>query len=150
MSAIISAGYNVDFTDAETIDRLGIHHPILVIPPTDRIPVSTLQKIQQYVAGGGKVIAVGRAPSVDDEGQANSQIAALSRQLFSAANGSFVSAESALGDALRKAAIPDLQLSSGKEEIGFIRRRLPTADIYFVANTSNHPVIGPCGVFNGA
>ena len=38
MSAILSAGYNVDFTDAETIDRLGIHHEILVIPPTDRIP----------------------------------------------------------------------------------------------------------------
>ncbi len=60
MSAILSAGYNVDFTDAATIDRLGIHHEILVIPPTDRIPVSTLEKIQQYVAGGGKVISVGR------------------------------------------------------------------------------------------
>ena len=140
MSAILSAGYNVDFTDAATIDRLGIHHEILVIPPTDRIPVSTLEKIQQYVAGGGKVISVGRPPSLDDEGQTNPQISALSHQLFSAANGSFVSAESALGDALRKAAAPDLQLSGGKDEIGFIRRELPTADIYFVANTSNRPV----------
>jgi hypothetical protein len=140
MSTIISAGYNVDFTDAETVDRLGVHHPILVIPPTDRIPLSTLQKIQQYVASGGKAIAVGRAPSVDDEGQANAQIAALSHQLFSATNGSFVSAEAALGDALRRASAPDVQLSSGRDEIGFIRRKLPTADIYFLANTSNHPV----------
>ncbi len=87
MSAILSAGYNVDFTDAETIDRLELHHPILVIPPTDRIPLSALKKIQQYVASGGKVISVGRAPSMDDEGQATPEIGALSQQLFSAANG---------------------------------------------------------------
>ena len=140
MSTIFSAGYNVDFTDAASIDRLGIHYPILIIPATDRIPLSTLQKIQQYVASGGKVISVGRAPSSDDEGRATPEVAALSRQLFSAANGSFVSSEVALGDALRKSAVPDLQLSSGKDVIGFIRRKLPNADIYFVANTSNHPV----------
>ena len=45
------------------INKIGIHYPVLVIPPTDRIPVETLRKIQQYVAGGGKAIAVGRAPS---------------------------------------------------------------------------------------
>ncbi len=27
-----------------------------------------------------------------------------------------------------------------RSEVGFIRRKLPTADIYFVANTSNRPV----------
>ncbi len=140
MSAILSAGYNVDFVDAETIDRSGIHYQILIIPPTDRIPLSTLEKIQRYVAGGGKVISVGRAPSIDDEGQANSQISALSRQLFSSANGSFVFADAVLADALHKAAAADLQLSASRDEIGFIRRKLPSADIYFVANTSNHPV----------
>ena len=56
MSAILSAGYNVDFIDADTIDRLGIHHPILVIPPTDRIPEEASNKIAQFVAHGGKVI----------------------------------------------------------------------------------------------
>ncbi len=65
ISAILSAGYNLDFIDADAINRLGIHQPILVIPPTDRIPVATLVKIQQYVAAGGKVISVGRAPSID-------------------------------------------------------------------------------------
>ena len=42
MSAILDAGYNVDFIDAATIDKLGaIPYPILVIPPTDRISLST-------------------------------------------------------------------------------------------------------------
>jgi hypothetical protein len=140
ISAILSAGYNLDFIDADAINRLGIHQPILIIPPTDRIPVATLEKIQQYVAAGGKVISVGRAPSMDPEGQTTAEITSLSRQLFSASNSTFVADASALEGALRHAAAPDLQLSSNKDEIGFIRRKLPNADIYFVANTSNHPV----------
>ncbi len=61
MSSILSAGYNVDYTDADAINSVGIHYPVLVIPPTDRIPVETLRKIQQYVSAGGRAIAVGRA-----------------------------------------------------------------------------------------
>jgi hypothetical protein len=140
MSAILGAGYNVDFIDAEAVERLGIHYPMLVVPPTDRIPATTLQKIQQYVAGGGKVISVGRAPSLDDEGQATAQVTSLARQLFDVSKSTFVAGEAGLEAALHKAATPDLQLSASKDEIGFIRRKLPDADLYFVANTSNQPV----------
>ena len=49
-----------------------------------------------------------------------------------------------LAKALDSEADPDFKLSDTddhtKEVIGFIRRKLPTADIYFVANTSNQPV----------
>ena len=42
MSAILSAGYNVDFIDAEAIDKVGLGaHSVLVLPPTDRIPDAT-------------------------------------------------------------------------------------------------------------
>src|SRR5271170_5970240 len=145
ISAILSAGYNLDFTDADAIDRLGIHSPILVIPPTDRIPLATLQKIQQYVASGGRVISVGRAPSLNAEGQTTAEVTTISRQLFDGSKSTFVPDESGLEAALHKVATPDLQLaggqpSSNKDEIGFIRRTLPNADIYFVANTSNHPI----------
>jgi hypothetical protein len=138
--AILDAGYNFDFIDPEAISRLGIHYPILVIPPTDRIPAATLQSIQQYVRRGGKVISVGKVPSLSPEGKATEAIASLTKQLFNADNNSFVSSESELGSALRKAAIPDFDLSSSRDEIGFIRRSLPDADIYFIANTSNQPV----------
>ncbi len=140
MSAILSAGYNVDFIDADTIDRLGIHQPVLVLPPTDRIPASTLNNIERYVAGGGKVIAVGRAPSMDDEGQKRPEITTLSAQLFNAASLSLVSGEPDLESALHRAVTPDFEVTSDRDVLGFIRRRLPWADIYFVANTSNHPV----------
>jgi hypothetical protein len=140
MSSILSAGYNVDYIDADAINSVGIHYPVLVIPPTDRIPVETLRKIQQYVAAGGRAIAVGRAPTLDANGQAVTEIASLSRQLFDSSKSTFVADESALGDALHKAVHPDFQLESDNDDIGFIRRKLPAADIYFVANTSNHPV----------
>jgi alpha-L-rhamnosidase len=140
MSAILSAGYNVDFIDADAINHLGIHYPILVIPPTNRIPLDTLRKIHQYTTEGGKVISVGRAPSLDPEGKPIAEIATLSRQLFTQ-----MVNESGLAEALHKAAKPDFSLlasssSTHADQLGFIRRKLTNADIYFVANTSNQPI----------
>jgi hypothetical protein len=140
MSSILSAGYNVDYLDADAIDLVGIHYPVLVIPPADRIPIETLRRIQQYVAAGGRAIAVGRAPTLDANGQALAEIASLSRRLFDSSNLTFVANESALGEALHKAVRPDFQVEGDSHDIGFIRRKLPAADIYFVANTSNHSV----------
>lgn len=144
ISSILSAGYNLDFIDADAIDHVGINHPILVIPPTDRIPAATVRKIQQYVAGGGKVISVGRAPSLSPEGETTPEITNLSSRLFVAAKNTLVPDEAALAAALHQAQKPDLDLTSSNPDIndrvGFIRRRLPTSDIYFVTNTSNEPV----------
>jgi hypothetical protein len=126
MSAILSAGYNIDYIDADAINKLGIHYPVLVIPPTNRIPPETLAKIQHYLAGGGKVICVGSTPAVEGGAQ-------------------HVGDESSLGEALHKSVAPDFQLQSHNDEIGFIRRKLPGADIYFVANTSNNPVAAQAG-----
>ena len=44
------------------------------------------------------------------------------------------------GDAFHKAVPPDFKLEGDHDDVGFIRRKLPAEDIYFVANTSNHPV----------
>jgi alpha-L-rhamnosidase len=141
MSTILSAGYNIDFIDADAINSVGLGpHSILLLPPTNRIPAATLGKISAWVAAGGKVVSVGRAPSVDPEGKTNSQITGLSHQLFDPAKASFVSDEAQLTEALHQAVTPDLQLTSDQDVIGFIRRKLPAADIYFVANTSNHMI----------
>jgi hypothetical protein len=144
MSAILSAGYNIDYIDAEAIDKVGLNHRILVLPPTDRIPVATLKKIQAFAAAGGKVIAVGRAPSLDGEGKPAAEIAELSKLLFVAGRSTFVADTGELGDALRKAATPDFKLANAddpeKDRIGFIRRKLSGADVYFVVNTSNQEI----------
>ncbi len=61
--------------------------------------------------------------------------------MFDASLGSFVKDDSSLATALHQAAPPDLQLvnadDSTRNQLGFIRRKLPFADVYFVVNTSN-------------
>ncbi len=42
-----------------------------------------------------------------------------------------------VGAAIKKAITPDLERAP---EIGFVHRHLPYAEVYFLANTSNHPV----------
>jgi hypothetical protein len=145
MPPILSAGYNVDYIDADAINKVGLGtHQILVIPTTNRIPLETLKKIAAFVANGGKAIAVGRAPSIDPEGKTIAALTALSQRLFSAGNSTLAPDEAHLPEALSQAAKPDLQLpadaSVARSQLGFIRRKLPTADIYFVANTSNQPI----------
>jgi hypothetical protein len=145
MSAILSAGYNVDFIDADAINKVGLgSHQILVIPPTDRIPVETLKKIATFTAAGGKAIAIGHAPSIDPEGKSLAELTKLSKQLFSSSKSTLVADEAALPAALTKATRPDFQIAATDDatraQIGFIRRKLPTADIYFVTNTGNHPI----------
>ncbi len=112
---------------------------MLVIPPTDRIPVETLRAIQRYVAGGGKVIGVGRAPSLNENGESTPELTTLSRQIFDQSKSGVVADPSALAGALHQAVPPDFKLDRANDDVGFIRRKLPDADIYFVANTANHP-----------
>jgi alpha-L-rhamnosidase len=145
MPPILSAGYNVDYIDAEAMGKVGLGtHQILVLPPTDRIPLETLRKIDAFVAKGGKAIAVGRAPSIDPEGKTIPELTTLSQRLFNADNSTLIPDEAHLADALNKAVKPDFQLpaddSIARSQLGFIRRKLPSADVYFVANTSNQPI----------
>ena len=155
VSAVLSAGYNLDFTDANAINRTGIHSPVLLLPPTDRIPAETLQKIGSFVAEGGNAIAVGRIPSLSAEGKpleippicspraAKSTLSAC-HPLFESAAHTFVADPSGLDAALHAAVEPDLQLSETdaavRSQIGFIRRKLGFADIYLVVNTGNQTI----------
>lgn len=140
--AILSAGYNYDFIDADAMDRRGIHHSIVVVPPTDRMPLATLRSLAVFVRSGGKVVALGRAPSMDADGKTIAEVTDLSRELF---GGRVVKTASSLGDALHRATKSDLAFGNSvdaatKDAVGFIRRKLPSGDIYFVVNTSNRDV----------
>ncbi len=135
MSTILNAGYNVDYIDAEAIDKVGIKNQVLVVPPTDRIPVETLGKIAAFVAAGGKAIAIGHLPTLTPDGKP------LKAKMSEIA---VVADEASLAKALPAAAPPDF-VATGMDDatkavVGFIRRKLPNADAYLVVNTSNKPV----------
>ncbi len=86
MQQILGAGHNVDYIDAEAIERVGIPYPVLVMPHVERLSPETMKAISAYVAGGGKVIAVGstpaKAPGFKDAAAIGAEVQQLSRALF--------------------------------------------------------------------
>src|SRR6185437_14908850 len=137
MSPILSAGYNVDFIDAEAVDKVGLGtHQILVIPSTDRIPVAALHKITAWAEHGGHIIAIGKLPTLDAEGKPLNSADTTAIPL--------IPDVSKLAEALHNAAQPDFSLAATddwtRSQVGFIRRKLADADVYFVTNTSNQPI----------
>jgi hypothetical protein len=162
MAAVLDAGYNVDYIDAATIDKLRtIPYSILLIPPTDRIPLSTYKTIEAYANAGGKVIAVGKTPSLAPgliEQADSAGVEAISDRLFVAQGHVGLTPERGIivtalyrpiVELLLKCLPPDLDLDArhtslaDPERVGFIHRKLEDRDIYFVANTENVPFKRP-------
>ena len=143
LGAILSAGYNYDYIDAETIRSVGFGaHSIIVVPPTDRLPLETAQALQAFVAHGGKVLTVGKRPVHTPSGASEPAFSSM-ENIFGNGNGIPVHAD-AIVSALHGAAKPDLAITSEDpdaiNQIGFIRRKLTGADVYFVTNTSNRDI----------
>lgn len=141
--AVENAGYNFDYIDAAAIKARGIHYPVLVLPNVDRMSPATLSRIEQYVKSGGKVIAVGRvpahAPGLLHYAQISAQVSRAARTFFDqpSAHVQFIPAIDALGNTLHKMVPPGMQLTPEASAVGFIRRKLADAEVYFIANTSN-------------
>jgi alpha-L-rhamnosidase len=146
MSTILNAGYNIDYIDAATINKLDvIPYSILILPPTDRIPLVTYTKISKYSSRNGNVIALEKVPSIAPgllEQNQNLDIQALSTQLFHSTNhvGTLLHSLTQLPEALHKALPPDITVTGQTTDLGFIHRKLPKSDVYFVVNSSNHPI----------
>jgi len=140
---ILNAGFNLDFIDADAIDKLGINYKVLILPGIERLPLATYRKIEAFAKSGGIVIATrslpSLAPGLQEAAADTPQIAALSQALFQTpgALGHFVADEKDLGKTLTQLIKPDMVLSPEAPDVGFVHRKLDFGDLYFVANTSN-------------
>ena len=143
---ILDAGFNFDFIDAEAINRVGIPYSVLILPGIERMPLETYRKIEAFAKRGGIVIATRTLPSLApgllDAETGTPKISGVSNRLFraSAASGHFVADESQLGELLPQYFKPDVFTSPQTPALGFVHRKLPSADIYFLANTGNQPI----------
>lgn len=142
---ILDGGYNFDFIDDDAIAAAGIKYPVLVLPNVERMPLKTLAKIGEYARRGGIVIATGRVPSLApgfrEAKKDTPQIREMARALFEApgARGHLVKDDAKLGETLHQVLPRDL---TAPPEIGFVHRKLPWAEVYFLVNTVNHRVHG--------
>jgi alpha-L-rhamnosidase len=143
VAQILDAGFNPDFIDADAIDAVGIPYKVLVLPNIDRLPVATYEKILAFAHNGGIVIATRRtpatAPGMMHAQEQTTRLGQISQALFhgGVASAHLVADDSLLGAELANDTKPDMTLSPRTPAVGFIHRKLPEGNLYFVANTSN-------------
>ena len=147
MGAVLDNGYNLDYIDLGAIADRGLHYPIVVVPPTERMPLSGVRALQAYVARGGKLVFLGQTPSrsagLKDAGDTPAVQRGIEELLQKSVH---VDNTSELGAALPKLLRPDVELGAAGGKVGFIHRHLQDADIYFFANTTAAPISFPARV----
>jgi glycosyl hydrolase family 106( putative alpha-L-rhamnosidase) len=155
MPSILESGYNLDFFDDDSFKQVGRveggslvlgqnKYQMVILPDVTRIPIETYRKLEEFVRGGGVLIATRRTP-LEFPGflatKANhNQIIEISKRLFEGTKPAahLVKDEKVeLRATLNRLLRSDLSLSPAAPDVGFIHRRTSDADIYFIANTSN-------------
>jgi hypothetical protein len=119
VGGILDAGHAFDLFDDGTLKEVQARgYKAVVLPGVRFVPDATKRFLEEFARAGGKVVAVRRKPDGDWP---------------------FVSLvpEAELASRLAAEASPDVTLSPATPDIGFVHRRLPDADVYFLANTTN-------------
>jgi len=154
MPAIFEAGYNLDFFDDDSFKQIGRveggtlvlgrnKYRVIILPGVESIPLQTYQKFEEFVRGGGILVATKgfpkNAPGFTATQQDSAQVTQISNRLFADSKTAHLVSDEGreLGPVLNKLFQPDIGFSTAVPEVGFIHRKTSDADIYFVANTSN-------------
>jgi hypothetical protein len=157
VARVLEAGYDFDFFDDDALKQVGRvergalalgpnRYRVVILPNVEHIPLDTLRKLEEFVKGGGILLATRRlpqrAPGLQATEAEQSQVREISRRLFegSSAPAHFVADENRqLASTLSGLLRPDVALTPAAQNIGFIHRRTADAEIYFLANTANIP-----------
>ena len=143
---VLNAGYSFDFIDDRAMAKAGIPYKVLILPGVERIPLQTMQRLQDYASKGGLLVATRSLPALGpgllEEKENSSRIAAISHELFETGSqrARFVEQEQGLGAILRAMLPPDFDSGSAGPAVGFVHRKLAAGEVYFVANASNRAV----------
>ena len=154
LPSILDAGFNLDFVDDEVLaGRARVDHGVLIVgpnryralvlPDVERVPPDTLRAIEGFARQGVHVCATRRTPALAPGHLAaeadHAAVKETADRLFKGPSpaGTFVERDADLGAALASRAEPDLAISAGSGDIGFVHRALDGADLYFVVNASN-------------
>jgi hypothetical protein len=155
LGTIAAAGFGFDVFDDDALVRNGRiqGHRLLIgpqayraviLPGVDRVPPATLRLVDAFARAGGVVVGTrrvpARAPGYGATPDEHAEVRDTAARLFQApaARGHVAADErTALLDTLQAALEPDVRFTPAAPDVGFAHRRLPFADVYFVANTSN-------------
>lgn len=152
--AILDSGYNLDFFDDGMLDLRGKvengtlvfgdqRYKVVVLAGVERIPPATMQRLKEFAAGGGTVIATrrlpDRAPGYKATEQDSQAVRDIAQHLFQGPNapGLFIEDEAQFGSVLAQKLASDVAITPAAPEIGFVHRHMKDAEVYFLANTAN-------------
>ena len=144
---VLNAGYGFDFIDDRAIETLGVPYKLLILPGVERIPLSTMHRLQQYANRSGMIIATRSLPTLGtgllEEKTETAEINSIAHELFATNNKGtrLVENEQDLSSVLPAMLPPDLESGAAAPSVGFVHRTLPNAELYFLANSSNRPII---------
>ena len=144
---LISEGFNPEFVDDEVIGKSVIAdktlrtantaYKAIILPSIERIPVDVINRISAFAAEGGIVIVTDKTPFLAPGYQAKDDTTVKDLAAKLIASGGLLATKAEVGKALASRLTPELRFSSGKQELGYLKRHLGFADVYFIANTSN-------------
>lgn len=144
IDGIAKAGYWFDYINDEALGRFNEYgYKVLILMETERIPVETAQNIKKFTEAGGIVICAEHLP-VRSCGLLNAevndaQVAQIMKELL--VSGKLLltaNKREALVAQLRQAFVPDLTITEGAQDIGYIHKQTEEADIYFLSNMSKN------------
>ncbi|MNL04174.1 Glycosyl hydrolases family 2, sugar binding domain [compost metagenome] len=165
---LLGRGYDYDVCNEEVLlTRLsvkngkltlpdGMSYRILVLPDSTRMPLEVMRKISSLVKAGATII--GPKP-LSDSGLKNyplcdHELAALANQLWGKTseklrlntygNGRVFFKESIRNVLLNDGIKPDFECSRNADDLDFIHRSTPEAEIYFVANKRGKTILSDC------
>ena len=103
-----------------------------------------MEKIQAFAKAGGKVIAIRETPALcygwPGWREKSARVREIASQVFGSGSGRVVADENnSLLRALRDSHPPDIDFQTADPEVGFVHRRTPEHEFYFIANTSAAP-----------
>jgi hypothetical protein len=119
VGGILDAGHSFDLFDDGTVKEVQAKgYKAAVLPGVRFVPEPSRRFLEEFARAGGKVVAVRRKPDGDWP---------------------FVTlvAETELARHLASEVAPDVTVTPAIPDIGFVHRRLPDGDVYFLANTAN-------------
>jgi hypothetical protein len=155
---ILEAGYNFDFIDDAAIQNLGRvesralavnanRYAVIILPGVERIPLATLQKLREFAAKGGVVIATRKmpsmAPGLADAEKQTAEIREIAKELFDGPCARvcvLTDEKTQLGAMLNRLEKPDVSFNPPAPDIGFVHRSVAGWEVYFVVNTSNQRI----------
>jgi len=120
----------------------GVNYKVLVLPDRDVISLPVLRRLKELVAAGATVIGPkpSHAPGLQNYPQSDEEVQKLANELWD--KGLIITNRSAREVLQEKGFAPDMECTNA--DVEYIHRETPDAEIYFVANATNHPISAEC------